>query len=73
MMNRFGLLCIVMLPSLLSAQTPNSDLRIENANKWTTTGFSEDGVHTNAEGQMKLGKVTASAVEEFFEFKAKTP
>jgi hypothetical protein len=35
--------------------------------------ISEDGVHTNAEGQMKLGKVTASAVEEFFEFKAKTP
>jgi lysophospholipase L1-like esterase len=26
----------------------------------------EDGVHTNAEGQIKLGKVTASAVEEFY-------
>ncbi|MFC1596452.1 sialate O-acetylesterase [Planctomycetota bacterium] len=27
--------------------------------------ISEDGVHTNAEGQMILGKVTASGVEEF--------
>ncbi len=28
--------------------------------------ISEDGVHTNAEGQMILGKVTASGVEEFY-------
>ena len=28
--------------------------------------ISEDGVHTNAEGQKILGKVTASAVEEFY-------
>jgi lysophospholipase L1-like esterase len=25
-----------------------------------------DGVHFNAEGQIKLGKITASAVEEFY-------
>ena len=29
--------------------------------------ISEDGVHTNAEGQKIIGKVTATAVEEFYE------
>lgn len=29
----------------------------------------EDGVHINAEGQIKLGKITASAVEEFYKAK----
>jgi len=27
----------------------------------------EDGVHFNAEGQIKLGKVTASAVEDYYQ------
>ena len=31
--------------------------------------ISEDGVHTNAEGQFILGKVTATAVEEFYKAK----
>ncbi len=31
--------------------------------------ISEDGVHTTAEGQFILGKVTASAVEEFYKAK----
>jgi len=29
----------------------------------------EDGIHINAEGQIKLGKITASAVEEFYKAK----
>jgi lysophospholipase L1-like esterase len=29
----------------------------------------DDGVHLNAEGQMMLGKMTASAVEEFYKAK----
>ena len=29
----------------------------------------EDGIHFNAEGQIKLGKITASAVEEFYKAK----
>ena len=31
----------------------------------------EDGAHYNAEGQIKLGKITASAVEEFYKAKEK--
>jgi hypothetical protein len=31
--------------------------------------ISEDGVHTTAEGQFILGKVTATAVEEFYKAK----
>ena len=28
--------------------------------------LAEDGIHTNAEGQIKLGEIAASAVEEFY-------
>ena len=33
----------------------------------------EDGIHFDAEGQIKLGKVAASAVEEFYQAKAARP
>ena len=49
------------------------DEKIEGLVGWEWHGrpakdlpISEDGVHTNAEGQMILGKVTASGVEEFY-------
>ncbi len=32
----------------------------------------KDGVHLNAEGQIKLGKITASAIEKFYNTKAAT-
>ncbi|MCP4784683.1 MAG: hypothetical protein GY903_23850 [Fuerstiella sp.] len=49
MINKHWLLCVILIPTLLPAQTPSS----------------EDGVHTNAEGQFTRGKVAATAVEEF--------
>ena len=35
------LLCMILIPSLLSAQTPNSNLRLEETKKWTTTGLRQ--------------------------------
>jgi lysophospholipase L1-like esterase len=34
-----------------------------------TLPVMDDGIHFNAEGQIKLGKITASAVEEFYKAK----
>ena len=36
-------------------------------------GLSEDGVHTNAEGKYKVGKIAASAVEELYKAKESRP
>ena len=135
MFKSYLLLCFMMIPSVLSAQTPNSDVPLDDANKWKTTGFRQansmgggeaaisnsgkfrvfvlmgqsnmhgvaraaeleapynekhdririwanattinhgrlpvldDGIHFNAEGQIKLGKMVASAVETFYQEK----
>jgi hypothetical protein len=57
----------------LSAQAGNENLRPEIPNVVTVypgkLPISEDGVHTTAEGQFILGKVTATAVEEFYKAK----
>ena len=41
MPKNFWLLCVMLIPSLLSAQTPSNNLRSEVAPKWKTTGLQQ--------------------------------
>ena len=41
MIKKYWLLCIILIPSLLSAQTSNSAPKSKGAMKWNTTGFKQ--------------------------------
>ena len=41
MIKKYWLLCIILIPSLLSAQTSNSAPKPKGAMKWNTTGFKQ--------------------------------
>jgi hypothetical protein len=41
MIKKYWLLCIILIPSLLSAQTSNSAPKLKGAMKWNTTGFKQ--------------------------------
>ena len=41
MIKKYWMLCIIMLPSLLSAQTSNGNPKPKGAMKWKTTGFKQ--------------------------------
>ena len=41
MIKKYGLLCILMIPSLLSAQTPGDNAQPEKNLKWKTTGLQQ--------------------------------
>ena len=41
MIKKYWLLCIILIPSLLSAQTSNGAPKPKGAMKWNTTGFKQ--------------------------------